>query len=451
MFTRISFTLIIFSVSLFAQYSTTHGNLLKIPIDATQINPADTMGSWINYHNSWGDGFTRYKDIIHNPQTTFFEKFKQDDYTNYGLVTELFLEDFANQTSDSYGSWPGYYDITEPYVILNTHSYRIENGTWLMNGVYNMAFLSDDDKITILPKENYHDLVYISTKINDKYLTVFRKNTALPEYDFYMLDLSGSPEFDTTGAERMYFDIPAAPYKMRNLSGSLYIAGIDSMPDMYPRLCLFSLQGDTFQYIKTFLEGINERWEFRNDHLFFYDGTHLYRYEYNPADTSFINETVIAAGVVYNNEDFTISAQYYPDSLFIYDNDNAQMINTIDISGLWNPFPAIVDSPYIYIHQTTFITDVKDESAQSLNYQLQVYPNPFNPATNIVYSIPYRGRVEIKLYSMLGREIRNLYSGEAEGGDHQLTLDGSDLASGIYFISLRAQEYFKTQKIILLK
>jgi len=451
MFTRIIVILIISSVSILAQYSATQGNLIRIPIDATQIDPADTIGSWINYHNSWGDGFTRYKEIIYNPQTTFFEKFKQDDYTNFGLITELILEDFTNQTSDSYGSWPGYYDITEPYVILNTYPYRIENGTWLMNGVYNMAFLSDDDKITILPKENYHDLVFICTKINDKHLTVFRKNTTLPEYDFYLLDLSGSPDFDTTVAERMYFNIPAAPYKMRNLSGSLYIAGIDSMLEMYPGLCLFNLQGNTFQYVKTFFEGIKEKWEFRNDHLFFYDGTHLYRYEYNPADTSFINETLIATGVVYSNRNFSISVQYSPDSLFIFDDDNAQKINTIDISSLWNPFPTIVDSPYIYIHQTTFITDVKDKPFEPLTYQLQVYPNPFNPATNIVYSIPYRSRVEIKLYNVLGREIRNIYFGEAEAGDHQLTLDGSDLASGIYFISLRAQEYFKTQKIVLLK
>lgn len=451
MVTRIIVTLIISYVSLFAQYSATHGNLLRVAIDAAQINPADTMGSWINYNNTWGDGYTRYKEIIHNPQTTFFEKFKRDDYNNFGLLTELILEDFANQTSDSYGNWPGYYDITEPYVILNTHPYQVENGTWLMNGVYNMAFLSDDDKITILPKENYHDMVFISTKINDKHLTVFRKNTTLPQYDFYLLDLSSSPDFDTTNADRIYFDITAAPYKMRNLGGSLYIAGIDSLPDMFPRLCLFSLEGNTFHYIKTFFEGINDRWEFRNDNLFFYDGTHLYRYEYNPADTSFINETVIATGVVYNNQNFSISVQYFPDSLFIYNNDNSQLLNTIDISGLWNPFPTIVDSPYIYIHQTTFITDVKDKPVRPLNYQLQVYPNPFNPATNIVYSIPQEGTVEIKLFNVLGREIRNIYTGEAEAGSHQLTLEGSDLTSGVYLIYFKSGSYLTTQKIILLK
>ena len=84
----------------FAQSSTIYGNLIRIPFDATQINPADTMGSWENYEN----GFTRYIGVVHSPQSTFFEKYRYNDYGSGWTISDLFLEEFENQTSESYGS-----------------------------------------------------------------------------------------------------------------------------------------------------------------------------------------------------------------------------------------------------------------------------------------------------------------------------------------------------------
>ena len=49
-----------------------------------------------------------------------------------------------------------------------------------MNGLYNMSFISDNDEITILPRNYNRDLVYISGKINDKYLSVFRSDNSEP-------------------------------------------------------------------------------------------------------------------------------------------------------------------------------------------------------------------------------------------------------------------------------
>jgi len=105
----------------------------------------------------------------------------------------------------------------------------------------------------------------------------------------------------------------------------------------------------------------------------------------------------------------------------------------------------------VYIHQTTLITDVKENPGIPVKYNLQVYPNPFNPATNVLYTLPHRSRVEIRLIDLLGREVRDIYSGDAEAGSHSILLNAGDLASGIYFISLRTGDYFKVQKILLLK
>jgi hypothetical protein len=452
MFYRIILVIVLSTVLISAQNTTTYGNLIRIPFDASQINPADTMGKWVNYNNSYGSGYTKYEDVLYSPQSTFFEKFKQDDYINFGLITELSLEEFENQTSDSYGNWMGYYDIIEPYLIPDTYPYRIENGTWLINGLYNMAFLSNDDKITILPKEYYHDMVYICTKIDDKYLTVFRKNTPEPSYDFYLLDLSSSPEFDTTGAVKVFFDQPAAPYKMRNLMDSLYITAVDLLPYSGHKLNLYMLEDNIFYYVKTLIDDLfAENWEYRDSTLYLLSSNSLGALRFNPADTSFLPAGVILPlGSNYAvNRDLSIAVRIQGDtSLEIF---NPGLVNAIDISKIKNPKFPFIDSPYVYIHQTMLITGIIDDNSRPSGYNLQVYPNPFNPSANVIYTLPERSTLDIKLFDMLGREVKDIYHGEADAGRHQLIIYASDLASGIYFIRLETGDYFKTQKILLLK
>ncbi len=452
MLTRIIFGFILFSSLVSAQYSAVYGNLIRIPFDANQVNPSDTMGNWLSYSDSNGYINSNYTDIIHTPQSTLFEKHKEQDVTSFGLTTLLSLENFVNATSESYGWWVGYYDVPEPYIIYNTVPFRVENGTWLMNGVYNMSFISDNDEISILPRNYYGDLDYIAGKVNEKYLTVFKKDTFETAYDFYLLDLSNSPNFDTTNAEKIYFEIPVAPYEIIHLDDSLYIAGVDSLPYMGYGIYLFQLENNTFHFVKQFFNSFDQYWAYRNGFLYLYDYPDLVKYEYNPADTSFINETVIVAGGGLTiNDDFTFATQFSGDSLLIYNINTGQLINTIDISRLWNPRNALIDSPYVYLHQTTMVTDVKEDNQIPLSYNLQVYPNPFNPSTNVIYTLPEKSNVKINLFDMLGREVKNLYDGESEAGNHKLLINASDLASGIYFIRLETGDHFKTQKILLLK
>lgn len=79
------------------------------------------------------------------------------------------------------------------------------------------------------------------------------------------------------------------------------------------------------------------------------------------------------------------------------------------------------------------------------------YPNPFNSSTTIRYRLPVDGNVRITLYNILGQEIRILLNGFNEAGEYDMLLDGSKLASGVYFYTLRAGEFIQTKKLILLK
>lgn len=81
----------------------------------------------------------------------------------------------------------------------------------------------------------------------------------------------------------------------------------------------------------------------------------------------------------------------------------------------------------------------------------QNYPNPFNPTTKIKYFVPQGSNVRINLYNILGSLSSTLYSGFAESGDHELTLDASKLSSGVYFVNFSAGDYQKAIKINLLK
>jgi hypothetical protein len=69
---------------------------------------------------------------------------------------------------------------------------------------------------------------------------------------------------------------------------------------------------------------------------------------------------------------------------------------------------------------------------------LDNYPNPFNPATNIRFSLPARELVTLKVYDALGREVSTLVNSVKDPGTYTVRFDGSRLASGVYFYRLEA-------------
>ena len=99
-------------------------------------------------------------------------------------------------------------------------------------------------------------------------------------------------------------------------------------------------------------------------------------------------------------------------------------------------------------------TSINFEEKQIIpdNYFLkQNYPNPFNPLTVIEYAVPKNCFVTIKLYDALGKELKTLLSEEKIPGNYSLRVDGSDLASGIYFYTLHADNFSSSKKMILVK
>ena len=94
----------------------------------------------------------------------------------------------------------------------------------------------------------------------------------------------------------------------------------------------------------------------------------------------------------------------------------------------------------------------------------QNYPNPFNPTTTIKYTISSLSQfssskeigtgkefITLKVYDVLGKEVTTLVNKEQKPGTYQITFDASNLASGIYYYTLKTNNFSKTRKMILLR
>ncbi len=81
----------------------------------------------------------------------------------------------------------------------------------------------------------------------------------------------------------------------------------------------------------------------------------------------------------------------------------------------------------------------------------QNYPNPFNPTTTIGYSIPNTGRVSIKLYDMLGREVKDIFEGIQAMGSYNIEVNCNNLASGVYIYKIQYNDKMLSKKMILQK
>ncbi len=87
-----------------------------------------------------------------------------------------------------------------------------------------------------------------------------------------------------------------------------------------------------------------------------------------------------------------------------------------------------------------------------LEYKLmQNYPNPFNSQTRIYFSIPNDEFVQIKLFNILGKEIKSLINEVRTKGIHSIDLDLSDLPSGVYFYKISAGNFRDSKKLVLVK
>jgi hypothetical protein len=79
------------------------------------------------------------------------------------------------------------------------------------------------------------------------------------------------------------------------------------------------------------------------------------------------------------------------------------------------------------------------------------YPNPFNPVTRISFDIPKQGFVSLKIFDVLGREVKTLVNEVKGPGNYMVDFNGSELSSGVYFYRLQSAEFTDTKRMLMIK
>ena len=94
---------------------------------------------------------------------------------------------------------------------------------------------------------------------------------------------------------------------------------------------------------------------------------------------------------------------------------------------------------------------VKGEGVPSEFVLNQNYPNPFNPSTNISFSLPKASKVQLKVYDLLGREVKVLLNERLSSGTYNFTFDANDLSSGVYLYQIKTDAGVLSKKMTLIK
>ncbi|HEY5123242.1 MAG TPA: T9SS type A sorting domain-containing protein [Ignavibacteria bacterium] len=164
-----------------------------------------------------------------------------------------------------------------------------------------------------------------------------------------------------------------------------------------------------------------------------------------------------------------ICGEYYWDSVMIIRTTNAgsnwevqkkgdKIINSIYFVNNLTGWAVGLDGTILktVTGGTTFISPVSTELPTKYSLY-QNYPNPFNPTTKIKFDIAPLSRgaggvlTSLKVFDITGREIQTLVNEKLNPGTYEVTFDGSNYASGVYFYQLRSGEFVETKKLVLLK
>jgi hypothetical protein len=130
-------------------------------------------------------------------------------------------------------------------------------------------------------------------------------------------------------------------------------------------------------------------------------------------------------------------------------------VNAADTSNVWvcGYFGTILKSTNE--GGITYLNNITNVSVPDKYFLHQNFPNPFNPVTTIRFEIPHseiEGKITtLKIFDILGKEIATLVNENLKPGTYEVTFDGSNLASGIYFYTLFSDNFMQSKKMLLIK
>lgn len=83
------------------------------------------------------------------------------------------------------------------------------------------------------------------------------------------------------------------------------------------------------------------------------------------------------------------------------------------------------------------------------DFHLTAYPNPFESNTTVTFNLENNIDVNLELYDMIGKKVMNIAKGNLSSGQHSYTINGNELASGVYFVKMKAGNREQVMKVIV--
>lgn len=127
--------------------------------------------------------------------------------------------------------------------------------------------------------------------------------------------------------------------------------------------------------------------------------------------------------------------------------DTLANLNNILSKGRLNLYKSVLGVNSLVVTSVT-----GNNNGQPSSFELkQNFPNPFNPTTNIEFSIPESGFVSLKIYDISGKQVGQLVNNILRGGSYSAQFNAGSLSSGVYFYTLKTDGFVQTKKMLLVK
>ncbi len=143
----------------------------------------------------------------------------------------------------------------------------------------------------------------------------------------------------------------------------------------------------------------------------------------------------------------------YKDSVVTIDTTQIHVytrIEATDQSGTQIWLPDYIPGEIIVTSSTSAGEGI-DPALPSVFSLGQNFPNPFNPTTTITFALPAAGKVNLKIFNILGQEVMTVIDQQLPAGNHEIEVDASALPSGVYFYRLSYNNQKLTRKMTLIK
>ena len=166
-----------------------------------------------------------------------------------------------------------------------------------------------------------------------------------------------------------------------------------------------------------------------------------------------VNNTIVGQGVV--NADGQCGLAIWGDDLTTESKDGLSDGESFSLRmGDDVIAPTVYHSGSDLIFETDGLIVIDAErqvSIPSEYYLSAAYPNPFNNRTTLRYGLPEAGQVEINVYDISGRLVKELGGFEKVAGNHTIELNASDMGSGLFIVRFEVNGFSSVQKIVLMK